>query len=92
VLNPQPQVQEKLSVYPNPVPSTFNLRWNSNYKGTAYVLIYDGSGKKVKSFNISKLGQTYTDRVYIGTLQPGVFYIEIKMSNGKSIRYKALKK
>jgi len=82
---------EHFSVYPNPARDFMNFKWTSNYKGNATINLYDGTGRRVKTLAIRKETADYTDNINVNTLKKGIYYLEISLPNGKSIREMTMK-
>src|SRR2546425_9307940 len=75
----------KVTVYPNPVIDVLNLKWNSEYKGNARITIMDASGKMIKMIDVKKELTDYNNRILVSTLRSGIYYVGIKMQNGRSL-------
>ena len=91
--DPTPETNnlEKFSVYPNPVAEMVNLSWNSSYLGSATLLVFDIGGRIIKTKNISKEQQDFHDYILLSNTQKGVYFLVIKLQNGKSLTQKIIK-
>ena len=74
---------ESFVLYPNPVVDQINLRWSSMYRGNAVMNIYDMSGRRMKSLAIKKEQSDFNDRVNVSDLQKGMYFLEIRLPDGK---------
>jgi predicted esterase len=76
-------ITENFVLYPNPVVDQINLRWSSMYKGSAMMNIYDMGGRRVKSVTIKKEQSDLNDRMDVSDLQKGMYFLEIRLPDGK---------
>ena len=76
-------VADNFVLYPNPVVDQVNLRWTSMYRGNAMMNIYDMGGRRVKSLSIKKEQADFNDRLNVSDLQRGMYFLEIRLPDGK---------
>jgi hypothetical protein len=86
------RVDDKLTVFPNPVVDVMHINWNSSYKGNAVLTMYDYMGRAVKTVKINKENAQYQYRLPVDGLRPGMYFLEIKTGDGKTLRRTTLKK
>jgi hypothetical protein len=76
---------EQLLTFPNPVGSIVNIRWSSEYRGSAILSIVDGTGKALKIQNIQKDKVDYVAQLPAKGLPSGLYYVEIQTTKGKMV-------
>jgi hypothetical protein len=81
-----------LNIYPNPVTGDLTLKWSSDYKGSAKLVIMDASGKTVRSFDIQKQLPDHLDRITVNTLSSGLYFMQVRMQDGRSMSMRFVKK
>ena len=74
----------KISIYPNPVKESFNLKLNSSIKTTSTEL-FDLTGKRLRNF-----GERTSD-LNISDLPKGMYLLKIQTTDGKHFSQKLLK-
>jgi len=82
---------DKLAMYPNPVNSILNIKLSSEYKGNAKLRIVDISGQEVKTIDMNKQQYEYINHVTVSGLKPGMYYLSIRMRNGRSLTSRFIK-
>ena len=76
-----------LIIYPNPVSDYFKIETKEQIRS---VDVFDLQGRLIKSFNLS--GRTLDNNFNIQNLNSGVYLVSIKLSSGKIIHKKFIKK
>jgi hypothetical protein len=84
-------LNDQLAMYPNPVYDELNMKLNNHYTGTVALTIMDVSGRSVMLLNIKKEQKDYTGQVSVRSLNPGLYFVHIKMQNGNTYIMKFLK-
>jgi hypothetical protein len=90
-ITPETNNLEKFSVYPNPVTDMANISWNSPYLGNATVLVFDVNGRNIKTKSIRKDQQGFHDYIELNNIQKGIYFLVIKLQNGKSLTQTIIK-
>lgn len=82
MLHVEPQQKQTVSVYPNPVRSTFNLQLNKP-KDTYQLIIYSSTGQVMFSQSIKHVGGYAVQTVQLPQpLPPGYYRLQLKGSDG----------
>ncbi len=84
-------LNEKLSVYPNPFESLIHVRWENAYMGTATLAIYSSDGRLIRSKNIVKDQFVYNDQFILPALGSGLYILQARLPNGKVFVQKIMK-
>ena len=77
--------KNSISIYPNPVKEELNIIYNQKVNKAFGIVLYDAGGKKLKSVENIK---TQNFKINVGTLPNGIYFIEIKDNNSKSVGVK----
>ncbi len=84
--------QPGLTVYPNPAQYEVNFRLVSQETGTAAITLYDLSGRAlISTTDILNGSSTLQGRINTASLPAGIYILEVKLPNGKSITKKIVK-
>jgi hypothetical protein len=78
--------------FQNPVNNNLTLNWNAPYKGNAKINVMDLNGKLLKTMNVRKNQQLYSNNIQLSGLKQGVFVFQIQTEDGKTITNKFVKK
>lgn len=79
-----------ISVYPNPVTTTLNLKITASKRETILIQLSDALGKIVLSKNVVVLAGTQFEAINVTNLIPGVYYLNSAI-NGNKIRVSFVK-
>ncbi len=72
-----------ITVYPNPVKEELNVNWNSKSNQTIRILLYDMSGRKIKTLNNIKTNKSKID---VSKLANGIYLLEVQnTTTGKGL-------
>jgi hypothetical protein len=80
-----------LQIFPNPVNNVAGIKWSGNFLGSATIKIFDATDVAVSSITVKKDQYQYQSNVELGSLKPGMYILEVKMQNGKSLTEKFIK-
>jgi hypothetical protein len=83
---------QKLTVYPNPVINSLNIRWSGDQKGNATINIVDAGGRVVKTVKVKKENLDFNTSMEVNSLVPGLYTIQILLQNGKPLNKQFLKR
>lgn len=86
-----PISKNKLVVYPNPVTGELTINWSSEYNGDATISILDAVGKQVKRINIKKEQAIYSNRLQVSSLSSGIYYLNIRTTEGELLTTRFVK-
>jgi Secretion system C-terminal sorting domain len=90
-LTPEISNLEKFSVYPNPVADVANLSWTSSYVGNATLSVFDLIGRNIKTKSFKKDQQDFHDYIEFNNFQKGIYFLVIRLQNGKLLTQKIIK-
>jgi ribosomal protein L14 len=76
---------EFFKLYPNPATSNINLQYIDDKTGKLGINTYDVNGRLVISQEFSKDQSLLTNQIDISRLKPGVYYLEIRHSDGTKL-------
>ena len=79
-----------IAIYPNPVSDRFHVRVDGSYSGLVLCDVYSIDGRLVLSESLMKVGDVLDISMEIGSLEVGVYVIEVIMDERKE-RYKVVK-
>lgn len=85
-----PSQLEKMTLYPNPTSDELNLTWNNANGKRNLIEITDVSGKKHMA--VSLLWNVPTEKIHIGNLAAGNYYLTVRNEKGVLIFRQALVK
>lgn len=85
------RAKSELMIYPNPTTGELTLKWSDTFQGNANITIMDATGKAVKQLNINKQLPDYLDRITVSNLTAGLYFMHIRMENGKTISTRFVK-
>ena len=77
-------------IYPNPMSDRFHIRIDGSYSGLVLCNVYNIDGRLFLSESLMKIGDVLDINMGIGSLEIGVYVIEIVMGDKKE-RYKVVK-
>jgi hypothetical protein len=80
-----------LSIYPNPVENTLNIKTNLPYYGPVKLQIINNQGQVIKAISLQNSG-IINIQEDVSTLKTGLYFLNIQMDNGHSKTLKWLKK
>jgi hypothetical protein len=80
-----------LHIFPNPVNSQAAIKWSGSFMGSATIKIIDAGDVAVSSTTVRKDQFQYQGNLELGSLKSGMYIIEVKMQNGKSLTEKFIK-
>ncbi|MEP7278827.1 MAG: PKD domain-containing protein, partial [Bacteroidota bacterium] len=72
-------------LYPNPATSTINLQFIDDKTGKLGIVAYDVNGRLVMSEEFSKSQSLITKEINVSQLKPGVYYLELRHSDGTKL-------
>jgi hypothetical protein len=72
-------------LYPNPATSSINFQYIDDKTGKLRISAYDVNGKLVIDEEFSKDQSLITKELNISKLTPGMYYLEIRQSDGKKL-------
>lgn len=75
-----PNVENKISMYPNPNNGTFNLNVESEFTGTLQIAIYNVNGTNVYSNVFDKSSNTFDQQLSINELTAGIYMMHITIN------------
>jgi len=68
-----------------------NIHWTGNVKGNATMKVVDINGKTVRTLQVKKEQVELNTSVEVGSLVPGIYFLQIQPVNGKAINHQFLK-
>jgi len=84
IKNPNQQFNP-ISVYPNPAQKEFTLKCNSIQKGNGTLKIFDVGGMELWREDVMKNDELFEYEVDNLNLKPGVYFVELKISEQKDV-------
>ena len=72
-------------LYPNPATNSINFQYIDDKTGKLKISAYDVNGRLVIDEEFSKDQSLITKQINISSLKPGMYYLEIKQSDGKKL-------
>ncbi|WP_430410288.1 T9SS type A sorting domain-containing protein [Kordia sp.] len=82
-----------LSIYPNPVSTIVNFRFNTQDKGQANIVLHDITGKQVRAVAKMLNGKDMVQgQINIEQLPVGIYILKLQLPNGTSLNKKIIKK
>lgn len=76
------QINSSTIIYPNPAQENFNVMFQSTVEGTANLIMYDNTGRKVLNTQVQiNVGQNKTS-INTNSLENGLYFIELLQPNG----------
>jgi hypothetical protein len=79
------QSAAKMNIFPNPTKDQLSIEWTSEFTGDATLTVMDLSGRAVQRFKLNKSQALFTKQVNVQELKQGVYYLFIRMSNGRVV-------
>lgn len=73
----------RMTIFPNPATDNITLQWSSDYSGGATLTVMDFSGKSVKTLQLQKQNTLFNKQVNVRELKQGMYYLFIKMADGR---------
>jgi len=80
-----------LQIFPNPVNNQAGIKWSGSFLGSATIKIIDATDVAVSSITVRKDQFQYQGNLELGALKSGMYILEVKMQNGKSLTEKFIK-
>lgn len=77
-----------IEAYPNPVSGKLSLCFNENMDAEIQIIIYDNSGKLVKTHAISTPSNSGEYQLDLSRLSSGVYYLEIKNAPNQVFKFR----
>ena len=73
------------NIYPNPATTSLTLQYFENGNGKFRISIYDATRKLVKDEFVDKTQVTLTETIDVSNLKNGMYFIQMVLSDGKTI-------
>jgi hypothetical protein len=91
LIKPAKETLADLSIYPNPANNLLTIKYESMVYGNIKVLMYDISGRVIKSQPFSKKQIAFQQQLNINSLTAGLYYLMITDDSGNRWMSKFLK-
>lgn len=78
---PAKKIYSNIQITPNPVKSFCDVSINTLYQGEILIAISNTSGKQIAAYSFQKSNYCFRERLYLGTLSKGTYFIAIKQGN-----------
>jgi hypothetical protein len=82
---------DDLNLYPNPSTGKFYLSLSDDVTGELAIYILDIQGKQVFQATTSKTAFTFITEIDISESAPGIYFLNVKLANGKSFTKRIIK-
>ncbi len=84
--------RDRFSVYPTLAGDILNLQLVNPYTGAIAVRVQDASGRTVLQSSVSKQKPDLLHRLSVNGIPPGLYFLQVRMQNGRMLTAKFLKK